>query len=177
MSCLAGGLNATTTVITTDLIEVWFPAKRSEAAKMRRTRFLVLVLGVAALLMNVLMGTLSGDLNEVASKTLNLLIAPTFGLFFLAIFVPFATPFGAIMGAIYSTTAAALVGYWDVFTGQPKISFLWLMPISFAVSLAGGTLFCLLPTRGRPAGVLAGYALALLAPLVLIVAWILRSQS
>jgi SSS family solute:Na+ symporter len=175
MSCLSGGLNATTTVITKDLIEVWSPGERGDAAKMRRTRWLVLVLGVTAVGMCIVMGSVSGDLNEVASKTLNLLICPTFGLFFLAIFVSYATPFGAIIGAVYSTTAAALVGYWDVFTGLPKISFLWLMPISFAVSLAAGSLFSLLPTRGRSATALAGISVATLVPLVAIVAWILRT--
>ena len=176
MSCVAGGLNATTTVITKDLIETRSRVARTDSAKMRNTRLLVLVLGLTAMLLSIVMGSVSGNLNEVANKTLNLLICPTFGLFFLAIFVRYATPFGAIVAAAYSTTAAAMVGYWDVFTGLPKISFLWIMPVSFAVSLICGCVFSLLPTRGRSAGVITGYGLASLAPLVAVVAWILRNN-
>ena len=78
------------------------------------------------------------------------------------------------MGAVYSTTAAILVGYWDVITGLPKVSFIWINPISFAVSLSCGVLFSLLPTRGRSAKAVGGYALMLLVPLAVIVGWILQ---
>ena len=173
MSCLAGGLNSITTVITKDFIEIRRKEQRSEAARMRTTRWLVFVLGVVAVLLSIAMGSVSGNLVEIASKTIDLLNSPTFGLFFLAIFVKYSTPFGAIMGAIYSTVAAVVVGYWDVLTGQPKLSFLWITPVPFAVSLAGGCLFSLLPTRRRSAKVVGGYAAAALLPLCGILAWLL----
>jgi len=173
MSALAGCLNSTTTVITKDFIETWRGSASTALAKMRQARLLVLILGIAAIGLSVGMGLVSGNLNEIASKTLNLLLCPTFGLFFLAIFVKRATTFGAVMGAVYSTTAAILVGYWDVITGLPKVSFIWINPISFAVSLPCGVLFSLLPTRGRSAKVVGAYALILLVPLALIVGWIL----
>lgn len=173
MSCLAGGLNSITTVITKDFVEIWRKGERTEAQKIRSTRGLVLVVGVAAILLSIVMGSVSGNLNEVASKTVDLLGCPTFGLFFLAIFVKYSTPFGAIFGALYSGTAAVVVGYWDVITGLPKISFLWIVPITFTVSLVCGCLFSLVPTRGRPARVVAGYSVAATALLVVIVRFVL----
>ena len=47
------------------------------------------------------------------------------------------------------------VAYWDVFTGSPRISFLWMMPVSLVASLVCGCLFSLIPTRGRSAPAIA----------------------
>jgi hypothetical protein len=92
-------------------------------------------------------------------------------------FVPFATPFGAVLGLIYSLSAGVLVGYWDVLTGLPKLSFQWIQPVSLAVSLIGGCLFSLLPTRGKAWPVLMFYTLAALAPLAVLFAWVVRSGT
>jgi len=173
MSCLAGGLNSTTTVIMKDFVEIWRKGAQADAGKLRTTRALVVGVGVTAVLTSIVMGAISGNLNEVAGKTVDLLVCPTFGLFFLAIFVKYSTPFGAIWGALYSGAAAAIVGYWDVFTGLPKLSFLWITPVPFAVSLASGCLFSLLPTRGRPRAVLAGYSAAAAVPLLAVLAWLI----
>ena len=89
----------------------------------RLTRFLVLILGITVIVGSVGVGAISGNLVEIANKTWNLLVCPTFGLFFLAIFVKNSTPFGALVGAAYSTTAAVLLAYWDALTGRPGISF------------------------------------------------------
>ena len=56
------------------------------------------------------------------------------------------------MGVIYSATAAILVGYWDVITGLPGITFEWIAPISFVVSVVTSCLFSLLPTRQKNRG-------------------------
>ena len=176
MACLSGGLNATTTAITKDFVEIYARKDRTEAAKMRTTRLLVLILGVVSILTSIWMGSVSGNLNEVALKTVNLLLCPTFGLFFLAIFVKYSTPFGAIRhgpARFTATTAAVVLGYWDVFTGLPRFSFIWIFPIPFAVSLVCGCLLSLLPTRGRSAPVLGAYAVSTLLPLIVAVALLL----
>ena len=120
-------------------------------------------------------GSVRGDIYEVAGKTVTLLGAPLFGLSFLAMFVPSATSFGAIMGAIYSTVSAILVAYWDVLTGKPGFSFLWVGPVSLVVSLGASWLFSRLPTRGRTRGALAAWSGAVLAPLAAVVAWLLAT--
>jgi SSS family solute:Na+ symporter len=107
-------------------------------------------------------------------KTIHLFICPMFGLFFLAMFVPFATPFGAIAGAIYSLAAAVGVAYWDVLTGEPRLSFQWMTASALVVSLTTGTLFSLLPTRGRAKAVLAGYGALVALPLAGAIFWLCR---
>jgi hypothetical protein len=87
-------------------------------------------------------------------------------------FVRFATPFGAVIAALCSFAAAVLIGYWDLLTGQPGLSFQWIAPVSLAVSVVAGCGFSLLPTRGKSWPVLAGYAAVCLAPFVALLAWL-----
>jgi len=176
MSGLSSGINSVVTVVAEDFIELGRPG-RPEAAKLRTAHWLAVGVGAVVVGATVGMGSVQGDLIEVAGKTVNLLTCPLFGLFFLAIFVPFATPFGAIFGALYSTTAAVEIAYWDLFTGQPKISFLWVGPAAFAVSLAVGCGFSLLPTRGRSAAALTAWSAAALALLGALAGWSLRHFS
>jgi SSS family solute:Na+ symporter len=174
MSCLAAGLNATVTVISRDfLLARENRTGSSEASRVRDSRLLTLLLGVVVIAAGIGVGAVRGNLVEMSSKTVNLLFAPIFGLFFLAMFVRFATPFGAIVGALYSSTSAALVGFWDVFTGRPPVSFLLIVIVSLAVSLLAGTGFSLLPTRGRGWPAIAAWAFVCLAPLAAGVGWLI----
>ena len=176
MSCLSSGTNATITVLMTDFVGTTKAgATRGEAAKLRITRLLSFAIGLVVIAGSIEMGSVHGNLVEVANKTVNLLVCPIFGLFFLAIFVKFSTPFGAMIGTLYSIASAVLIGYWDVLTGSPAISFLWIMPVSFAISVAGGCLFSLLPTRGRPPMRMAAWTAATVAPLFVVVAWLVWS--
>jgi len=175
MACLAAGINATITVVMKDFIEVNAArvAGRSDAAKLRLTHWLAIGIGLAVVSGSIGVGFVRGNLVEVAAKTVNLLTVPIFGLFFLAMFVESATAFGAIMGAVYSTTTSALIAYWEVFTGGRPLSFLWMMPAALVVSLAAGCFFSRWPTRGRRPLVQAAYAVAALAPLAAFVAWLI----
>jgi SSS family solute:Na+ symporter len=176
ISGLSSGINSVITVIFKDFIDISAERHgRSEASKIRTARWLAFGIGLIALAGSLAVALVRGDLVEVTGKTVNLFAYPMFGLFFLAMFVPYATPFGAIIGAVYSIAAAVLVGYWDVLSGQPPLSFQWMAPTSLAAALAVGCLFSLLPTRGRARRVLAGYATVSLAPLVALIAWLLRA--
>ena len=167
MSSLSSGINSTITVIAKDFVTMFWPtAAQTEAAKVSLARWLALGIGVIAIAGSGLTQLISGNLLEVAGKTLNLFLCPMFGLFFLALFVPFGTPFGAVMSAVYSFVAALLIGYCDVFTGQPRISFQWIAPVALVVSLSTGVLFSLLPTRGRPRRIVWAYAAVSAAPLM-----------
>ncbi len=171
MSSLSSGINSTITVISKDFIDTFIPnLQRSDRDRILTARLLAAAIGTLAILGSQLAGMIPGNLIEVAGKTINLLLSPLFGLFFLALFVPFATTFGAVMGAVYSVTAAALVAYWDLITGQPPVSFQWIAPAALCTTLVFSCLFSLLPTRGKPRGVLALYAATATLPLVLLVA-------
>ena len=170
MSCLSAGINALITIITKDFIETRLNRpKPTQKAELKMTRVLAIIIGTAVVLGSIAVGHVSGNIYEVAGKTVNLLGCPLFGLFFLAMFVKSATPFGAIMGAVFSAASAVMVGYWDVLTGRPEMSFNWIGPVSFVVSLAAGCLFSLLPTRGRSKGVLVGYSAGSLGLLALLI--------
>lgn len=178
MSCLSAGINSLIAIITKDFVETTAKKTfRTERQKLQLTRQMAVVIGVLVVLATVGVGSVRGNIFEVAGKTVNLLGCPLFGLFFLALFVPFATPFGAILGAIYSFAAAVLVAYWDVLTGLAPITFLWIAPISLVASLAAGCLFSLLRTRGRSPQALAVYALASLGPLALGCGLLVRSVA
>lgn len=170
MSSLSSGINSTITVIATDFIEPFRSGPPlSDKRQLRNARYLAAIISVVAIGGSQLAGNIPGNLMEVAMKTVNLLICPLFGLFFLALFVNFATPFGAMMGALYSFTAALLIGYWEILIGGDQISFQWISPIALIVTMIAGPLFSLLPTRGKSAKVLTGYYAVSILPIVVFV--------
>lgn len=170
MSSLSSGINSSITVISKDFIETFAPdAGRTDRDRIVTGRILAAVIGVLAIGGSQLATMIPGNLIEVASKSINLFLCPIFGLFFLALFVPFATPFGAVMGALYSLTAAALIAYWDLITGRPPISFQWIAIVALMTTIICSTGFSLLPTRGRSRRVLAAYTVAALLPLALLI--------
>jgi len=165
MSSLSSGINSSATVLTKDFVETLAPdVQRTESTRVKHARLLAFGVGVAAIAASLLADRIPGNLVELGGKMVNLFLCPLFGVVFLALWVPFATPFGAIMGAIYSFVTALLVGYWDMLTGDQALSFQWIAPCALTVSIAAGCLFSLLPTRGKPAPVLAGYTLLALLP-------------
>jgi len=97
-------------------------------------------------------GWVHGNLLEVAFKVVNLLTAPLFGLFFMAMFVRWATGPGTMIGAVFGVVVVVLINYWEELTGSKGISFLWAMPLSFLTQISVGTLASLLPFGRRPVG-------------------------
>jgi len=174
MSCLSAGINSVIAIITKDFVETSASREvRTERQKLRLTRWMAVAIGALVVVGTIGVGSVRGNIFEVAGKTVNLLGCPLFGMFFLALFVRYATPFGAIMGAIYSFVAAVIVAYWDVLTGLPSITFLWIAPIAMAVSLIAGCGFSLLKTRGRSGVALTVFTAAALVPLAVgLVCWL-----
>jgi len=166
MSSLSSGINSTITVIAKDFIEPFRSGPPpSQKSQIKTARYLAVLISIVFIAGSQLAGVIPGNLIEVVEKTVNLLISPLFGLFFLALFVRFATPFGAIMGTIYSLTVAILIGYWEILIGGAPISFQWIAPCSLAVTMVCGPLFSLLPTRGKSHQVLATYYIVCTAPI------------
>lgn len=176
MSCLSAGINSLIAILTKDFVENSPSlAPRTEEGRMRLTRWLALGIGTLVVIGTIAVGSVRGNIFEVAGKTVNLLGCPLFGIFFLALFVPYSTPFGAMMGVAYSVTAAVMVAYWDVLSGRAPVTFQWIAPISMSASIAAGCFFSLWKTRGRSRTALAGYTIAALLPLAGGCAWLLHS--
>jgi solute:Na+ symporter, SSS family len=84
---------------------------------------------------------------EAANRLVNLLVAPLFVLFFMAMFVRWATPFGTWAAGLSSVAAAAIIAYTDL----TPLSFLWIMPGSLATGVIVGCLVSAIPiTKRRP---------------------------
>ena len=85
-------------------------------------------------------------------KALSVVGFPVFtALFFMAMFVRRATPFGTFVGAAAGVAVIVLVNFWKEIVGsEPVIGFMWGMPLALAAQVSAGMLASLLPV-GPPA--------------------------
>jgi len=152
------GVNAVTAVVMKDFLERhgWQPA--TEARRLQVTKYVSYAIGLAVVSASLLVGKVPGNFMEVSTKLANLESTTIFGLFFLALFVRCATPLGAIFGALYGLTAAILIAFWDLLTGRPPVSFLYIGIVGVVFNLGVGFLVSRLgpPRENRRATVVAG---------------------
>lgn len=145
MSSLSSGLNASCSVIATDFIARFRRDGAATADPVALARWISVLVGAVVVPLSAGVGLIEGNLLEVAYKVVNLLAAPLFGLFVMALFVPRATAFGTFVGAAAGLAVVVTINYWKEITGTTGISFLWGMPLSLLVQVAVGTLASLLP--------------------------------
>jgi len=145
MSSLSSGLNSSCLVITDDFISRLLQRQLSEPQKVKLAKVISFAIGVVVLLLSTAVRHVRGNLLEVAYKTVNLLVAPLFVPFFMALFIRWANAFGTFVGMIVSVTVAVVIAFWQDFTGQEGISFLWIMPLSFGAGVTVSMLVSLLP--------------------------------
>jgi SSS family solute:Na+ symporter len=154
MSSVDSGVNSLTAVVVTDFVGRFRRRPLSEMARVRLSQALALSIGLIVVLgSSFLVGNVPGNFVEVAQRTLHLYLAPIFLLFFLSLFVPFATAPGVIAGSLSSLLAAGTVAYWgslhemtvalgwtplSEWTGIVNFSFQWILPVSLPVGLAIG---------------------------------------
>jgi solute:Na+ symporter, SSS family len=150
MSCLAAGVNSSCSVITVDFIDR-FRAQRqvSDAARVRLAKYVSALVGVTVVVLSFAIPYIPGNLLELAYKVVNLLTAPIFGLFFMALFVRWSTGFGTMVGAVFGVATAILVAFWEQIMGTKWISFMWALPVSFVVEVTVASLVSLLPIGRR----------------------------
>jgi SSS family solute:Na+ symporter len=175
MSSLSSGVNSSCSVLVIDIAKQFERRPRSDAERARLAKRMAFVVGAIAVVLSSFMGYVSGNLFEVVQKTANLFTTPLFGLFFMAMFVRWATPYGAAFGSLYGAAVAVLIGFWDAITGQPAITFQWIIPVSLAVNIVAGCGWSLLPTRGRPPRWLLFWSCVASVPLVAVFALVLRA--
>ncbi len=153
MSSIDSGVNSITAVVMTDFIDRFRREEVSEAHRLRIARWLAFGIGVVVVLSSAHLDHVPGNFLEKTKRTIGLFVAPMFSLFFMAVFVRFATTWGAIFGAVSGFAAAAIVAYWNVIvdyvnqwtatSGQPfaaaeTVSYQWIFPVSLAVSILCG---------------------------------------
>ncbi len=149
MSSLDSGLNSVTTVLSVDWLKPPEDGAQSQARRLWLARWLTLGIGVFVLALACVIGLVPGNIVDVAIKSSGLFFAPMAGLFLMALFVPFATPAGAIVGAACGLVSATLFAYWDVLTGGPSLSVLWIIPVALLTHLVMGCLVSVVTTKNR----------------------------
>lgn len=177
MSSLSSGLSSVSSVITVDFIGRFRKNAPADGRNVWPARLISVFVGCAMVLISLLLSKVTGNLYAITVNTSHFFVAPLFGLFFMALFVPFATPFGAAVGTLYGVAAAVLVVFWDALTGARPISFQWIELASLTANVAMGCLFSLIPTRGRPWRDLLPWGAVAAWPLVLVGFWLWLSRS
>ena len=155
MSSLSAGINASCSVVTADFIDRFGlrrPAAPGEGGGVWLERSVSVAIGALMVVLSSYVGVVHGNLLEVAYKVVNLLSVPLFGLFCMAMFVPWATGLGTLVGAAAGLAVVVAVNFWEEITGTRGISFLWAMPLSFLVQMGVGMLASLLPLGRRAVG-------------------------
>ena len=173
MSSLDSGINSATAVIQVDFIDRF--RRRGDTAEhdIWTARGLSVAIGVVIIAMNYFVSTLKEDnIIEQTNKLVNTPVWPLFTVFFIGIFVPFGTPFGAVIGGLYALATGTLVAFWVQITDLDQaISFQWIPPMCLAAGLGPGILLSLLPTRGRPFWLLLVLGVVLMLPVIAVYAW------
>lgn len=135
MSSIDSGINSITAVVQTDFIDRVGQRKLTLRNHLWVSRGLSFFIGAIVVSASTLMDRVPGNFLEVTQKTTNLLVTPMFMLFFLALFVPFATRIGAIAGCVCGIATAVTIGYWDVITGLRPLSFQWISISALSVNM------------------------------------------
>jgi SSS family solute:Na+ symporter len=131
MSSLSSGLNSSSSVISEDIIKRFFPSKKN-VDFLKQARTISIIIGGVVTLLCLLVGYVQGNLLEVVIKVVNLFVAPLFVLFFMALFISFATQTATIVGGLVSVATAISIAFFEVF----GLQVLWIMPVAFVAGIS-----------------------------------------
>lgn len=130
MSSLDSGVNSICAVVMTDFVDRFRKRPVSEQHRVRVAQAMAVAIGVIVISAVSYMDYVPGNFLEKTKRTLGLFVVPMFSLFFMAMFVPFATKLGAILGAIAGFCAAGIVAYGNVIFGDnPSVEDYWYLRI------------------------------------------------
>jgi len=151
MSSVDSGVNSITAVVMTDGLDRFGLSPKDDRSHVMLSRCLAFGIGAVVVIGSSAIGEVEGNITKVTTKTSNLLTTPIFGLFFFAMFVPFASPRGVWIGAICGTATAVLIAFSGAIFGyipgtefQDPISFQWIAPAAITVNIVTGCLGSLL---------------------------------
>lgn len=137
MSSLSSGLNSVSSVIAEDLLKRFRRGQRPVADPLRQVKRLSYFTGIIVMGLSFFIGDVSGNLLDVLMKVVNLFVAPLFVLFFMALFVPFATERGTFAGGITAILVAVAIAFYNIF----GITVLWIMPSSLVAGIVSAMIF------------------------------------
>ena len=140
MSSLSSGVNSACAVLEKDFLSRREDQPLSAAAAVTRMKWLTWLVTAVAVALSILNTLIEGNLIERCFKVVNLLTAPLFVLFFLALFVRWANAAGAWLGLLSSTVTAVLIAYSNDLGINIGVSFVWMLPCSLLVGILAGTI-------------------------------------
>jgi solute:Na+ symporter, SSS family len=146
MSALSSGLNSTSTVIVVDFVNRFRSTTDSAAGQVRLNRIVSVLVGALVVTLSLFVGAARGNLIEICFRVVNLFVAPLSVLFLMAVFVPWATSLGTIVGALVSAAVAIGIAFFQFL----NLDFLWIMPGSLAAGMISGMVASLIPRPGKP---------------------------
>lgn len=152
VSSLSSGVNSACAVLEKDFLSTRRGTSSSDAETLLRLKGLTWLVATTAVLLSMLNLLFEGNLVERCFKMINLLTAPLFVLFFLALFVPWANAFGAWLGLLTSIATAVSIAYAKDLGLPLTISFVWIIPCSLLVGVTVGTVASVLRPN-HPKGV------------------------
>ncbi len=138
MSSLDSGVNSISAVVVTDFLPQLRSKPLSPTLQLRVARALAFAIGLVVVLASPLMEEVPGNFLAVAKRTTNVLIGPLFGVFVMALFMPFVTLAGALAGMFCGTMTSLWIAFGTKITDTALISFLWIAPASLTVTLLAG---------------------------------------
>ena len=136
MSSLSSGLNSTSSVISEDLLKRFNPKHSTSEKSLKKVKIISTLVGVFTLLLSIAVSKVEGNLYDIIVKVVNLFVTPLFVLFFLALFVSFATARGTLFGGLFSLIIAIAVAFF----GFMGIEVLFITPTSLIAGIVGGVL-------------------------------------
>lgn len=140
MSSLSAGLNSVSSVISEDIINRFWKKSNRERDQLKQVKNLSYFTGIIVLALSFFVQEVPGNLLDVIMKVVNLFVAPLFVLFFMALFVPFATRKATFWAGIISIAAAVAIAFWSIW----GITVLWIMPASLFTGIVSGVILSLL---------------------------------
>lgn len=134
MSSLSSGINSSAMSIINDFILRFSKKTISEKDQVKMAKYISFGIGFIIVLLSFVVGNIQGNLLEITYKTINLLVAPLFVPFFMAMFVQKSKPTATLIGTLLSGVAALFISFSQELFGE-TISFLWIIPGSFIVGV------------------------------------------
>lgn len=126
MSSLSSGLNSSSAVIAEEIIRGRLGENKNDISNLQLIKKTSVIIGIIVALSSFFIPYITGNLFDVIQKVVNLVVAPLFVLFFLALFIPFATDRATFFAGITSLIIAILIAFFEIF----GISSLWIMTLS-----------------------------------------------
>ena len=172
MSSIDSGVNSITAVFMTDFLDRYHRPPESEEAHTRIAKRLAFAIGIVVISVSMLVPMVPGNFVEVTARTIQVFIPILFGIFCMAFFIRWSTPFGVITGTCYGVATGIIVPYWEVFTGRDALSFILYVPIIFFCQFIPSCLLSWLPTKGKSPAAHLGMAVGALLPLGFVILWV-----